>query len=152
MDRTNQWLTLVANVGVIAGLLFLGYEIRQNTNIAKASAYRENIQDIAAWRELTITDPELARLYGLYMDKGRAALKDGEHGRVSGLVNNIMGVYENAFFARGYGIIGDEEWLRFQSGACLHFLIARKNQSTLRFVTPRFRKHLEDTCEKAEAP
>ncbi len=48
MDRTNQWLSLVANVGVIASLLFLGYEIRQNTNIAKASAYRENIQDIAA--------------------------------------------------------------------------------------------------------
>lgn len=66
MDRTNQWLTLVANLGVIAGLVFLGYEIRQNTNIAKASAYRENIQDIAEWRELFISDAEVARLYATY--------------------------------------------------------------------------------------
>ena len=67
MDRGNQWLTLIANLGVIAGLIFLGFEIRQNTNIAKASAYRDNIQDIAAWRELTITDPELSRMFGLYL-------------------------------------------------------------------------------------
>lgn len=152
MDRTNQWLTLIANIGVIAGLLFLGYEIRQNTNIAKASAYRENIQDIAAWRELTIVDPDLSRLFGVYMDQGREALKDDEQGRISGIVNNIMGIYENAFFARNYGIIGDEEWVRFQSGACLHFLAARKNQLNLRFLTVRFRQHLEDTCEATETP
>jgi hypothetical protein len=152
MDRTNQWLTLAANIGVIAGLLFLGYEIRQNTNIAKASAYRENVQDIAAWRELTITDPELSKLYGTYLNQGRDALADGEAARISGLINNIMGSYENAFFARQYGIIGDEEWLRFQSGACMHFSVGRKNRSKFSFITPRFRQHLEDTCEEAGAP
>lgn len=152
MDRTNHWLTLIANIGVIAGLFFLGYEIRQNTNIAKASAYRENIQDIAAWRELTITDPELSRLYGIYMEQGHAALDGVARGRISGLINNIMGSYENAFFARSYGIIGDEEWVRFESGACLHFLVAQENQLRLRFMTPRFRQHLEDTCAAEEAP
>jgi hypothetical protein len=153
MDRTNQWLTLAANLGVIAGLLFLAYEIRQNTNIAKASAYRENIQDIAAWRELTITDPELSRLFfAVYMEQGIEALNDGDRGRVSALVNNIMGIYENAFFARSYGIVGDEEWTRFQSGACVHFLVARENQLNLRFVTPRFRQHLEETCETPGSP
>ena len=31
MDRLNQWLTLLANLGVIAGLIFVGIEVRQNT-------------------------------------------------------------------------------------------------------------------------
>jgi len=30
-DRLNRWLTLVANLGVIAGIVFLAIEIRQNT-------------------------------------------------------------------------------------------------------------------------
>ena len=54
-ENTNRWLTLAANLGVIVGIVFLGFEIRQNTNIAKASAYRDNIQDIAEWRSLTIS-------------------------------------------------------------------------------------------------
>jgi hypothetical protein len=100
VDKTNQWLTLVANLGVIAGLVFLGYEIRQNTNIAKASAYRENIQDIAEWRELFISDAEVARLYATYSSEGLEALDDMDEGRIAAMVNNVMGIYENAYFAR----------------------------------------------------
>ena len=36
--KLNAWLTLVANFGVIAGLIFLGYEIRQNTIQLRAEA------------------------------------------------------------------------------------------------------------------
>ena len=36
--KLNAWLTLVANFGVIAGLIFLGYEIRQNTTQLRAEA------------------------------------------------------------------------------------------------------------------
>jgi hypothetical protein len=32
MDKLNQWLTLVANVGVLIGIGFLAFEIRQNTD------------------------------------------------------------------------------------------------------------------------
>lgn len=151
VDKMNQWLTLVANLGVIAGLVFLGYEVRQNTNIAMASAYRDNIQDIAAWRELFISDAEVARLYATYSSEGLRALGDTDQGRITAMVNNVMGVYENAYFARRYGIIGDEEWMRFQAGACIHYQLAVKNELSLRFTTPGFRRHLDETC-KSESP
>ena len=32
LDNLNKWLTLVANLGVLAGIFFLAYEIRQNTD------------------------------------------------------------------------------------------------------------------------
>lgn len=32
MDKLNQWLTLVANVGVVVGIVFLAFEIRHNSN------------------------------------------------------------------------------------------------------------------------
>jgi hypothetical protein len=37
-ERLNRWLTFVANLGVIGGLFFLGYEIRQNTSQMRAEA------------------------------------------------------------------------------------------------------------------
>ena len=35
-DRTNRWLTLAANVGVLGGLLLVALQIRQNTTITRA--------------------------------------------------------------------------------------------------------------------
>ncbi len=38
LDKLNGWLSLFASFGVIAGLIFLGYEIRQNTIQLRAEA------------------------------------------------------------------------------------------------------------------
>ena len=38
IKKLNDWLTLLANVGVIAGILFLGYELRQNNELMRAEA------------------------------------------------------------------------------------------------------------------
>ena len=38
MEKLNKWLTLGANLGVIAGLIFLAFQIRQNTSQMRADA------------------------------------------------------------------------------------------------------------------
>ena len=142
----GQTVNTLANVGVIGGLIFLGFEMQQNTNIARAAAYRENVQDIAAWRSNILSDPELAGLNVAYGDGEWATFDEIEQSRVSMLVNNILGSYENAFFARNYGTIGDTEWERFLYGACDHYLRAIQNGLSLRFTTTEFRKYLEVSC------
>ena len=37
-DRLNRWLTLIANLGVVAGLVFLAVELNQNTKATIAEA------------------------------------------------------------------------------------------------------------------
>ena len=37
-DRLNWWLTILANVGMLGGLVFVGFEIRQNTSQLRADA------------------------------------------------------------------------------------------------------------------
>ena len=37
-DTLNWWLTLVANLGVLGGLVFVGFEVRQNTSQLRAEA------------------------------------------------------------------------------------------------------------------
>ena len=48
-DRLNKWLTLLANLGVVIGIIFLALEIRSNTasnRIAIQSAFSSNWVDI----------------------------------------------------------------------------------------------------------
>jgi hypothetical protein len=43
-DRANRWLTLVANVGVIAGIIFFAVELRQNNELLEAEARFNRLQ------------------------------------------------------------------------------------------------------------
>jgi hypothetical protein len=36
VERIGQWLTMMANLGVVAGILFLAFEIRQNNDLLRA--------------------------------------------------------------------------------------------------------------------
>ena len=42
LEKLNQWLTLFANFGVLAGIIFLGFEISQNTRTMQAAAIQES--------------------------------------------------------------------------------------------------------------
>jgi len=62
LDRVNRWLTLFANLGVIAGLVFVGLEVQTNTEsntIAVRQAYSRNWLDI---NTAVMTDPQLSAL------------------------------------------------------------------------------------------
>ena len=41
LDRVNRWLTLGANLGVLAGIVFLAFEIRQNSEALLAGSRQD---------------------------------------------------------------------------------------------------------------
>ncbi len=66
-DSTNRWLTLAANIGVMAGIIFLAFELQQNTVAAQLQA-ASNYQSSHAAMEVAIYgNPEFAEL----LRKGR---------------------------------------------------------------------------------
>ena len=76
MERLNQWLTLVANFGVVIGIVFLAYEMRLNTASMKSSTAA---QSMSAGNEITLaaaTNPGLiaeqiaANQEGIRLDAG----------------------------------------------------------------------------------
>lgn len=65
-DKVNQWLTLIANISVVAGIVFLAVEIRQNTEsqeesmrLARANAYQERAFSAASRWATNASSPEL---------------------------------------------------------------------------------------------
>jgi hypothetical protein len=58
----GQSLTLLANVGVLAGLLLLVYELNQNREITKAQLRSDYADQVIGQLEVIYANPELAEL------------------------------------------------------------------------------------------
>ena len=58
MERINQWLTPVANLAVFAGILFLAYEIEQNTDAVRSATYAAYADTLNTWGEFTAEHSE----------------------------------------------------------------------------------------------
>lgn len=61
-DSLNWWLTLLANLGVLGGLVFVGLEIRQNTSQLRAEASRSITESVNALNAGVYSDPDLTDL------------------------------------------------------------------------------------------
>ena len=61
--RLTQWLEIIAAVGVILSLLFVGFEIRQNTAIARGEARQNLAQLNQDWLVLLGQDAEFESLW-----------------------------------------------------------------------------------------
>jgi hypothetical protein len=59
----GQIATLVANLGVVAGIVFLAVELRQNNELLRAEADFNYLQNRINNRQDVITDPEYAALW-----------------------------------------------------------------------------------------
>lgn len=63
MDKLNKWITLGANLGVIASLIFLGFQIRQSTSQMKADASFSINQSLHALNSSIYLDNSFSELY-----------------------------------------------------------------------------------------
>jgi hypothetical protein len=62
MDRFGNWLALLANLGVVAGLLLLAYEINQNTSQMRNEASFSINQSLHDINESQFSDPILTEI------------------------------------------------------------------------------------------
>ena len=59
-DKLNKWLTLAANVGVIAGIVFLAIEIRQNSDAVRAQTRAQLAEEVMGLFSVNMNDKEYA--------------------------------------------------------------------------------------------
>ncbi len=58
----NWWLSVIANLGVIGGLVFVGYEVRQNTVQLRAESSQSITEAVNSINAGVYSDPELAAI------------------------------------------------------------------------------------------
>ena len=137
---------IIGGIAIVASLLFVGLQIQQNTNLSKANAYRETIQEIADWREMLATNSELRDCLRRYIDlESNNTLTDCP--MLGLMLNNIFGIYETAYFDKMYGFIGESEWSRLEAGVCVHYLTATSRKFNFSYITEEFKGYLGENCK-----
>ena len=119
MEKLNQWLTLAANFGVIAGLIFLGLEIQQNTISTRMAARENATQGHIDYLGYLLDDSVLAR----------ANEKLSNNQPVDDLEDNQMRIflqmrwrhYERVYYQYRNDLISDQEWAGFEAGIMRSF-------------------------------
>ena len=90
MERLNQWLTLIASVGVLVGIVFLAIEIRQNTNslelnrqIALAEAYATRNNTVQDAQVEAAISPDFGEIFVKWERGGNNVLTEAELFRIT---------------------------------------------------------------------
>jgi hypothetical protein len=109
MERINQWLTLVANLGVIAGIVFLAYEIQQNTAAVRSSTYQSWNESGNSYFDFVAEHAQdLARI-GQYSDP--AQLSSAEQYSFMANAFKNFNTWETTFLQHRAGALDDDVFL-----------------------------------------
>ena len=113
-DKLNRWVSLIANVGVVAGIFFLAVELQQ-ANLATRISARDSATEGHVNYLGVILDPSIL---AVAHDK---ALADEELSRLEGRQLNVYHVrrwrhYERVFYQLQSGLISDQEWRGYEGG------------------------------------
>jgi len=135
---------LVAAIGVIASLIYLAVQIRQNTSSAREAAWHSVLRDLQQFRSLIAQDPEVARVYreGL---RDLKSLNDDDRWRFGALMQSLYSVFETAFRARTEGLfqhhLDDIVWQASRPGTREWWSKGK------RLYSPEFRRFLDEALE-----
>jgi len=152
LDKFAKYAEIISSVAVLITLLFLVIEVRENSAVIRASSYGQNIELLNDWRYQGASDPEISELFRGYMSGEIHEFSDEQFQRFSFHYLALWSIYENAYFAREYGILGAQEWDRFLSQACNQYrIVANQGQgywenNAQGFLSREFYLYIPATC------
>jgi hypothetical protein len=108
VDKLNQWLALIGNIGVIAGVLFVGWEIQQNTEQMQAEIAHGVMASLRDAME-PLTEGSNADMYmrGL---PGLENLSDAEKFQFNSISARFFRVFEEAYLHYHLGRLEEGYW------------------------------------------
>ena len=149
MEKLNHWLTLAANVGVIAGIIFLGLEIQQNTRTMQAAAIQDST-DVARQQILMLASDAEANRISMIGTEDPAKLTPEEWQRFFWMDRSFWLGMQGLYRQWEMRALPDEEWAVWTRIICQNQLAAGNrllwpgNKKTL---IPSFIDWVEDTCK-----
>jgi len=63
VDKLNSWLSVMANIGVLIGIVFLALEVRHASNATQAQVFDSVADGSNALNMVIMSDPQVARVF-----------------------------------------------------------------------------------------
>ena len=108
VDKLNRWLTLVANLGVIVGIIFLIVEIRQNTTISRSQTRSQQTMSVLTLHQFE-SNPDLLAAYEKVAKSLPLGFKD--QFLLALIANANFRHWENSYYQRQEGLFPENEFV-----------------------------------------
>ena len=111
-SKLNERLTLIANISVVLGIIFLAVELRQNTQAIQAQT-RDSLTEKQMQYMLSIAaNPELAEVWIQGTVEGESVWADslGAAGMYDTLMQAIFREWENSHYQYERGLFTEDEF------------------------------------------
>jgi len=112
-EALNRWLTLGANVGVIAGIVFLGVEIQQNTAVTRSVAAQEISNTSVEYFMRIAENPDLARVV-MVANADPGTLSDVEIIQYHYVTGAVFLLLEGAYIQFQLGFLPEASWKPYE--------------------------------------
>jgi hypothetical protein len=109
--KAKAVLDVIQTIGILLGLLFVGLEIRQNTNAVKGTTV-QSIAEMSFEATLAVSqDDELAEAYRLATQEGVDSLTSHQVMILASFTAASLRIVETRFRQVSLGILGEDELL-----------------------------------------
>ena len=108
ISAINEGVSLIANIGVIGSIIFLGLEMQQNTEMTQSQTRNSIVENQLSVYEKMIENPELFDI----ADKRSANLDvaDAERQQLHVFILSQLRIWENEFYQYQIGLYAAEEF------------------------------------------
>lgn len=108
LDKVNQWLTLLANFGVLLGIFALVLELDQSSKLAAVNAYQTRNSELQTMQVQLALSPELLQVLAKYSSEGIDSLDPIEFRQVRSFNTSIILRMESQYFQYLNGFLEEE--------------------------------------------
>ena len=155
LERCAKIAEIVSGFAIVVSLVFLIFEVRENSAITRSAAFDRSMEALNAWRYELARSPELARTYGALRRFDREPTEAEVNTYRRDLLNNaLLSIYENAYYSNQYGLVGPAEWTRFEVQLCSNMLSMDDElwEWSKLFLTEEFVRYAEKLCPRNSGP
>jgi len=104
----GQSITILANIGVIAGIIFLAYELRQNTLATELVAAQGHLEATATANQQMVAYPHLAELVARTLEGGE--LSRAEELQINNGYQTQLRSWQNSHYQYERGALDEAIW------------------------------------------
>jgi len=110
MNKLNERLTLIANISVVLGIIFLAFELQQNTQAIQAQTRDSITEKQMEFQSWFATNPELAEAWAIAEEVGVEALSPAQTRMVAFARAGILREWENSLYQYQQGLFTAEDF------------------------------------------
>jgi len=107
-SKTNEWLSLIANIGVVIGIFVLVAEVNHASKLAEVGAYQTRMKDIQELNLQLALSETLADILNKSDADGVAALTPGEFSRAQSWYATILRGMQGQYYQYQQGFLERE--------------------------------------------